>query len=246
MYVRAGRALAETLWRHDSGLRPQAVSQKPDGRRRRVPGRPRHRRSLGRTVEPVEQVNRGAHRAVLPYALDQDTHDRHVFVSLVHLPHREQEARRQIDRPDARSADVDGRLGEEACLAQHAHPLGVAGVAHRLLDHVRRVDRVHEGPQAIGHEGLERPDVREVHQFEFGQRGDNLDLPAADDARRARVLLDHVDRREPGLVLVRPLPHRGKAADVDADAIRRARVSMRHARRGDCSCPGRRRSRRSP
>ena len=120
------------------------------------------------------------------------------------LPGGEEELRGEVQRPHPAPPTSSGSCGEEADVAQHAHPVRVAGVAQRLLDHRGDLDRAQQGPQAVGVEGLEGADAGEVHRLDLGEGGQGHQLAEPLEARRAGVLLEHVDGGEHRLELERP------------------------------------------
>ena len=80
--------------------------------------------------------------------------------------------------------------------------------------------REDQAAQPVRVECLQRADPREVEQLRLGQRLLHDDAALLDHARRTHVLLDHVRRREAGLVVEGPPPLAGQAADVDLDRVR--------------------------
>ncbi len=188
----------------------------------------------------------------IDHAFDLDAHHGQVLVALRHLPGRDQELGGEVDGPHRGFPDRNRLLAEETGVAQHRHLLAVARVAQGLLHHLRDLGGLEQRAQPVGEKGLESADAGNIERLDLRQRRPHHHLAAHDQPRRPRVLGDDVDRREPGLVLERPVARHRQAADVTAEGVDpipggertaedEVRAAGRHAavhHRGDAALPG--------
>ena len=177
----------------DACLRVQPGRHQPHRGRAGIAGGPRHGGDTTVVIVPVEQIVHVAHAMAALGAFHDDAHGGQIALAFVVLPCIEEQSCSDIDRANMLVVDRHRLFSEEPALTQHAHAIGVAGIAHGLLDHIRHL-HAQQTAQPIGVECLERADTIDVDQLDFRQRRHRDIAAAATEACRTRVLGNDIDR----------------------------------------------------
>jgi len=93
-------------------------------------------------------------------------------------------------------------------------------------------------PQSVGVEGFDGPDAGQIQRLDVGQCLAHDDPPSLNEPGGTRVLLEHVRRREGGLVFERLHAALGNPTDVDFDPLARVEP-LRGGARQEVAQPGR-------